>query len=193
MGVYEPDWTGVSELLTTGGHMQTNNFQVSIIALLSLGLGISISSGSAIGYPSTGAVSYGANPVFSVGGKIFSGADGTVVTAPADHDLVITDAVLTSSTGARCKRAHHSNLNLSSGDLVGGMLTNSSVYDTYGNGATSDPGSAGAYHFESGIRVPAGESLDMAVVQRWQYGAGCSGSSSDYAVHYLFSGYKAQR
>lgn len=172
--------------------MQNNNFQISIIALLSLGLGISISSGSAIGYPSTGAVSYGANPVFSVGGKVFSGGDGTIVTAPADHDLVIIDAVLTSATGARCKRAHSSSLSLSSGDEVGKILTNSPVYDTYGNGATSDPGSAGTYNLGAGIRVPAGESLAIAVVQDWQYGASCSGSSTDYAVHYLFSGYVAQ-
>jgi len=66
------------------------------------------------------------------------------------------------------------------------------VYDTFGNGATSDPGSAGAYHFESGIRVPAGETLSMAVFQRWQYGADCDGLATDYAVHYVFSGYEAQ-
>jgi len=82
--------------------MQNNHFQICLIALLSLGLGISISSGSAIGYPSTGAVSYAANPVFSVGGYVYHGSTGTVVTAPADHALVITDAVLTSATDERC-------------------------------------------------------------------------------------------
>jgi len=75
---------------------------------------------------------------------------------------------------------------------VGRVLTNSPLFDVIGSGAVSDPGSAGAYHFGSGIRVPAGESLEMAVVQRWQYGTDCDGSSSEYAVHYIFSGYKAQ-
>jgi len=172
--------------------MQNNHFQISLIAVLSLGLGMAISSGSAIGYPSSGAVSYGANPVFSVGGGVYSGSDAVVVTAPGDHDLVITDAVLTSNTDARCKRTHRSILTLSSGTTVGRILTNSPVYDTYGNGATSDPGSAGTYRFESGIRVPAGESLSLTVSQRWLYGADCDGSASEYAVYYTFSGYKAQ-
>jgi hypothetical protein len=171
--------------------MQTNHFQISLIALLSLGLGISISSGSAIGYPSTGAVSLGANPVFSVGGAIYHASDDIVVTAPIDQDLVVTDAVLTSSTDTRCKRAHRTTLTLSSGATVGRIQGNSPVYDAYGNGTTSDPGSAGTYHFESGIRIPAGESLTMAVSQRWQYGADCD-SATAYGVYYLFSGYEAQ-
>ena len=173
--------------------MQTSKFQIGLIAALSLCLGLALSSGRAIGYPVSGAVSYAANPVVSFGGGVHHGETLTVLTAPADQDLVLTDAVLVSSTDTRCKRVHRSNLELpASGVLVARFETNSPVLDTYGNGAPADPGSEGAYHFRSGIRVPAGESLTIAVSQTWENGGSCSGSTSSYGVNYTLSGYLAQ-
>jgi hypothetical protein len=171
--------------------MQTSAFQLGLISALSLGLGVAVSSRAAIGYP-TGAVSYGANPVVSVGGYVYHGATETVISAPADQDLVITDMVLASTTDARCKRVHRSQFNLASGESVASFITNSAISDTY-NGGNSDAGTDGNYHFQSGIRVPAGDALTINVMERWAYGYSCGGSASDYPVHYTISGYLAQQ
>jgi hypothetical protein len=171
--------------------MQTSAFQLGLISALSLGLGLAVSSKAAIGYP-TGAVSYGANPVVSVGGYVYQGTPETVISAPIDQDLVITDVVLASTTGTRCKRTHQSQFNLVSGDSVAHFVTNSAISDTY-NGGNSDAGTDGNYHFQSGIRVPAGDAITMTVVERWAYGYSCVGSASDYPVHYTISGYLAQQ
>ena len=47
--------------------MQTSRFQLGLIATLAVGLGFSLSSSEAVGYPSGAAVSMGANPVPELG------------------------------------------------------------------------------------------------------------------------------
>ena len=76
--------------------MVTSRFQLGLIATLAVGLGFSLSSSEAIGYPAGAAVSLGANPVWSSAGRLESGEGSRelVVVAP-EKDLVITDVVLT--------------------------------------------------------------------------------------------------
>jgi len=74
--------------------MQSSRFQIGLIATLAMGLGFSVASSEAVGYPSGPAVSTGTNPVISQGGVLPLGGTSTVLTAPADQDIVVTDVVL---------------------------------------------------------------------------------------------------
>ena len=170
--------------------MSSSAFQLSLVSGLSLALGLALSSKDAVSYPAT-AVSTGNNPVVSFGGEVAGGTEDIVITAPADQDLVITDAILLSTTDSRCKRAHRTDLRLSGGDVLARMVTNSPYIDRHYYGSVADTGSAG-FFLGSGIRVPAGDSLTMEVAQRWAYGENCYGASGDYAVYYTLSGYLAQ-
>jgi hypothetical protein len=56
--------------------MVTSRFQLGLIATLAVGLGFSLSSSEAIGYPAGPVVSLGANPIVSVGGTIIETCRG---------------------------------------------------------------------------------------------------------------------
>ena len=75
--------------------MQTSRFQLGLIATLAVGLGFSLSSSEAVGYPAGAAVSLGVNPVWSVGGDAIG--DVSVLDAPAGQRVVVGDVVLTAS------------------------------------------------------------------------------------------------
>ncbi len=51
-------------------HMHTSHFQLGLISVLSLALGISLSSSAAEGYPAGATVSTGSNPIINSGGAI---------------------------------------------------------------------------------------------------------------------------
>ena len=70
--------------------MQTSRFQLGLIATLAVGLGFSLSSSEAVGYPAGAAVSLGANPLWVVSGSTTDGSED-LATAPIDQDMVITD------------------------------------------------------------------------------------------------------
>ena len=70
--------------------MHTSRFQLSLIATLAVGLGFSLSSSQAVGYPAGAAVSLGANPLWSHGG-MSNASSAVIFTAPADKDMVLTD------------------------------------------------------------------------------------------------------
>ena len=79
--------------------MQTSRFQLGLMATLALGLGFSLASSQAIGYPAGPVVSLGANPVWSTGGDAVG--EVSVITAPGDQRVIVADVVLTASgTGA---------------------------------------------------------------------------------------------
>ena len=79
--------------------MQTSRFQLALLCTLSLALGAALTSSDAIGYPSGSAISYQYNPVVSIGGTAYSSeAAKSLLTAPAEQALVITDVVLTSTS-----------------------------------------------------------------------------------------------
>jgi hypothetical protein len=80
--------------------MKAIHSQSSLIAGLALSLGASLmfilSPGTAKGYP-TEAVSYGTNPIWSIGGAIQGDGSVILTTVPLDQSLVVTDVVLAAS------------------------------------------------------------------------------------------------
>ena len=172
--------------------MQTSRFQLGLIATLAVGLGFSLSSSDAVGYPSGPAVSFGTNPVFSVGGSVDGSGSASIVTAPADQDIVVTDVHLQSYTTDRCRRAHRSFLQIAGGSAVAHFETSSA----YSEGGFYDPvnssGSLVNQSFGSGILVPAGETLQIETAQSWQYSRSGCGYESNGGVRYTVSGYHAQ-
>ena len=145
--------------------MRTSRFQLGLIATLAVGLGFSLASSDAIGYPAGASVSLGTNPLWSVGGDMDSGSH-TVVTAE-DGDLVITDISLSSNLGGYW----HMKLQLSGGT----GLANFSGEDSHTRPLHRT--------FSSGLRIPQGQSLTL----NWE---GAYGSHPEY--RYTLSGYYAQ-
>ena len=145
--------------------MVTSRFQLGLIAALAAGLGFSLSSSQAIGYPAGGTVSLGANPVWSIGGDMGSGTH-TVVTADGG-DLIITDISLSSNLSSYWR------MKLQLSDGTG--LANFSGEDPHTRPLNRT--------FSSGLRVPEGDSL----VLNWE---GAYGGHPEY--RYTFSGYYAQ-
>jgi hypothetical protein len=152
--------------------MQTSRFQLALIATLAVGLGLSVASSQAIGYPAGAAVSKGSNPLWTVGGSVRSASSSdtpsTLLAAPSDQDMVLTDL----SLGSTDAGAHPVALLLDDGTLLGYWI----VHGTSGY-------EAGPQHmaFTSGIRIPAGSSLKLN-----------PGIDSGRWVYYSLSGYYAQ-
>jgi hypothetical protein len=141
--------------------MQTSRFQLGLIATLALGMGFLLASSQAIGYPAGSAVSLGSNPVWSVGG---TPSATETLTAPADQDMIITDV-------------HYSNTD--GGDLtldmqISGTTVGAFISDHWYDRALTS--------LQSGIRVPAGETMTMTFSA--YYGLDRS--------RYTLSGYYAQ-
>jgi hypothetical protein len=173
--------------------MQTSRFQLGLTTALSIGLGATLaalfSSGTAIGYP-TAAISTGSNPIHSSGGTVAisaspdSPAAVTLATAPSDQDLILTDLVVTgTSDTSDCSERWP--VTLQAGGEVLGQYT-------AGIGSANDysfPDSL-TLHLVSGIRVPAGESLQMTIY-RDTWGGSCSWSRTATS-RWGLSGYYAQ-
>ena len=145
--------------------MLTSRFQIGLIATLAVGLGFSLASSQAIGYPAGGTVSLGSNPVWSIGGDMGSGSH-TVVTA-ADGDLIITHISVSSNMGAWWRMK----LQLSDGTGL-----------AYFSGEDSHTRPLNRT-LSSGLRVPQGDSLGL----NWEANYG---GHSEY--RYTLSGYYAQ-
>ena len=122
--------------------MVTSRFQLGLIATLAVGLGFSLSSSEAVGYPAGSAVSLGTNPVWSTAGAVGGSTTITVIEAPADQDVVITDLSM------YCTSTSHLFLRLDDGTLVGRYR----VVDGAGLVNRS---------LKSGILVPAGRSVQL--------------------------------
>ena len=165
--------------------MQTSHFQLGLIATLAIGLGTSLSSAQAVGYPAGAAVSLGSNPVVSSGGQLAGSDSASPLTAPADSSLVITSVVL------------------SAFDPSSGCMGNSSVVISDG---TSDVGrfvvglgrpghsSFSSYdpvlvaNLPSGIVIPAGATLTLTSTQHYQ--SACDDGTLN--IEYTVSGYYAR-
>jgi hypothetical protein len=120
--------------------MQTSHFQIGLIAILAVGLGFSLASSSAVGYPAGAAVSMGSNPVWSIGGLPEATES---LTAPAGQDMIITDVHFanTDSQWIRVEMAL-------ADDTVAAFTSDS--------GPDRVPVS-----LRSGIRIPAGETMTI--------------------------------
>jgi hypothetical protein len=162
--------------------MQTSRFQLGLMAILALGLGFSLASSQAIGYPAGAAVSMGGNPVVSFGGTRNSTGTDAIGPAPSDQDLVITDISL---SGNGVHSSHNAckwtvSLESETGATLGVFKTWSQVnYSSYsiGNANIFVP-------LQSGVHVPAGESLNLVVAQ--------DSGASTCSIAYTLSGYYAQ-
>ena len=146
--------------------MTTSHFQLGLICTLSIGLGMALSSSPAIGYPSGPVVSRGSSPIVNAGGRLSDPGWVSVMTAPSEYDLVVTDIVFSSDNSG----AGNPDLRLSSGESVGQFY----VYGGSYNGG-------GVVHLDlkTGIRIAAGQSLEL-------------NSNTTNNIAYAFSGYLAQ-
>ena len=179
--------------------MSTNRFHLSLTTVLALGLGATLTHAltpsTAAGYPAGASVSYGGNPVVSSAGTVALGSSESALTAPAGQDLVITDAILSvSSSAGSCMGAVDFTLQLSDGTALGHFTSDVSGYHewidgyryaAYGYTSGTDP--TQAVHFASGIRVPAGETVDVRVT-----GRAIRCSAGNVSARYTLSGYLAQ-
>ena len=165
--------------------MQTSRFQLGLVATLAAGLGFSLSSADAVGYPAGPAVSMGSNPVVSVAG-LLSGADSaSPLTAPGGTNLIINGIVLSAFD-------HYS---ACTGNTSVVLSVNSSEVGRFVVGL-SRPGDASYTAYEqvvsinlpAGIRVPAGQTLNVQSVPR--YFANCE--SNAVKIEYTLSGYYAE-
>ena len=172
--------------------MQTSRFQLGLIATLAVGLGFSLSSSDAVGYPAGAAVSMGANPVWSVGGQL--GADASISLdsiGAAGADSIVTDAVFSID---RFNGDCYGTLAIEAtvdGESVGEFSLHVPGFSnqgrhTYGHGFFKGGGgpTIAPISFRSGLRVPSDGTLTLNTVR---YG-GCS----DILLRYTLSGYYAQ-
>jgi len=170
--------------------MHIDRFQLLITTSLAIATGglatLVLGSRNAQGYPAGSAISYGHNPVVAYGGNLFNGSTTTVITAPADQDIIVSDVVLTpDSTDHTCVAGLQFRLELGSGPSVGtyAMQIKTDAERSYTN--TSQNVVA---QYSSGIRVPAGDTLQAAVNHSYEYNC----TRSELSVAYAVSGYIAQ-
>jgi hypothetical protein len=78
--------------------MQTSRFQLGLIATLAVGLGFSLSSSEAVGYPAGAAVSLASNPLVSATGTLSTSAV-EVFASSEDQQLILTDILITKTIG----------------------------------------------------------------------------------------------
>jgi hypothetical protein len=145
--------------------MNTSRFQLGLISTLAIGLGFSLASSEAVGYPAGAAVSMGTNPVWSTGGDMGPGSHAAVTATGGD--LVITDVSLSSNRGGWWR------MRLLRAD--GTSIANFSGEDSHSRPLNRT--------FSSGLRVQEGESLTV----NWE---GAHGNDENY--RYTLSGYYAR-
>ena len=166
--------------------MHTSRFQLGLIATLAMGLGFSLSSSEAIGYPAGAVVSTGSNPVVSVGGAVDRGSSATVMSADTGQDIVITDMAIDHvMNDLTCLTSVGLDFTLaSSGDVVAKRVVSSNWWaNSYSGG-----GHQFDVHMNSGIRVPAGDALLLSTTRHHTDSCG----PSDNPLVYTVSGYYAQ-
>ena len=121
-------------------------------------------------------VSMGANPLLSWAGQLTHSSSGTAGTAPNTQDVVLTDIVLT--TASFCgAHGYDVTLTTSSGDLIGQFRLSSQQASQSGHYVSNV-----IANLNSGLLVPAGESLSIATSSVYQ----------DCKLSYTLSGYLAQ-
>jgi hypothetical protein len=174
-----------------------NRFHLSLTVGLAVCLGavatIALSPQDAIGYPAGPTVSAGHNPVVSAGGTTAWNSSVGLFTAPADHDIVITDIVLSGNTDShRCKAQAWVKMDSASGTL-GEFSVGTPVL--YTNSWVASGGETNlVVDLASGLRLPAGETAQLSVsTEGMNYDCSSATSAPNRVrVHYAISGYLAQ-
>ena len=128
-------------------------------------------------------VSYGANPVWSVGGdlNIYSSDTVTLNVAQSGQELIITDIVLTVATSSYGCMVQATVEISDSSSTLGSYSVKGARYQ---EGQTDSPV---VLSMNSGIRVQEGDSLVLTTANVWQ----SSCTSTNTRVHYSLSGYYA--
>ena len=164
--------------------MPTSRFHIGLVAALALGLGFSLASTPAVGYPAGAAVSLGSNPVVSVGGQVAGSESTSVLSVPSDVSLVITSVILSAHDASSGCMAN-STVVLSDGTedvarFAVGLSRPSSSYSDYVPTLVAN--------MAAGIHIPAGATLTLTSVQNYQ--SSCNDGTLD--LEYTVSGYYAQ-
>ena len=163
--------------------MQTSRFQLGLIATLAVGLGFSLSSSEAVGYPSGAVVSMGTNPLVAKAGSIDGGTE-EVLDVETGRMLVITDLLLTmkrSSCGSRVSLVTTSGGPIAEVDLFSysDEIDVSGSYHNVRAALTNSQPTTIQHAFSSGLPVDGGDTLTISET------GGCD-------VAYTLSGYYAQ-
>jgi hypothetical protein len=141
--------------------------RLSMLATTCIAIGWTVVSNPAQGHPSGMVVSTGTNPIVNVAGQLSSSAWVTVMTAPADQDIVVTDLVFSANHSG----AGEPELRLGS--------TSTTVGRYFIFGGSYNGGGPAHFSLLTGIRIPAGDSLELNI------------NTTNY-VNYSLSGYYAQ-
>ena len=137
------------------------------LATICTAIGWMVASNPAQGHPTGMVVSTGTNPIVNVAGQLSSSAWVAVLTAPASQDIVVTDLVFSANHSG----AGEPELRLASTtETVGRYFIFGGSY--YGGGPAH-------FSLQTGIRIPAGDSLELNI------------NTTNY-VNYSLSGYYAQ-
>ena len=164
--------------------MHTSRFQLGLIATLAMGLGFSLSSSEAIGYPAGPVVSTGSNPVVSVGGGLARGSSAIVMEA-GDQDVVITDMAIDHYVSdPTCLASTTLTFSLES---TGEVLAKRVVSMNWWSNAYSGQGNNLDTSMHSGVRIPTGEQLRLSTERILN--DSCSTTANQ--IVYTLSGYHA--
>jgi len=168
--------------------MQTSRFQLGLIATLAIGLGFSLASSEAIGYPAGAAISKGANPVWSTGGDATRSSTSSVFTAPADQDVVVTDIGIDFKVkDPTCMMTVVATFKIEGSDTV---LSKRSVSMNWWSNSYAGQGQTFDVAMNSGLRLPAGETLSLVTSSElWD---SCESGARTNDLVYTLSGYYAQ-
>ncbi len=164
--------------------MQTSRFQLGFMATLALGLGFSLASSQAIGYPAGATVSMGSNPVVSAGGQLDGTDSASPLTAPSDYSLIITSVILSAYDSSNGCMANSTVIVSDGSDELArfglGLSRPSSSYTDYQPTLVAN--------MPSGLHIPAGATLTLT--SESNYATDCNGSVME--IGYTVSGYYAQ-
>ena len=176
-----------------------SRFHLSLTVSLAIAMGgllaIALLPQSAEGYPAA-AISFGQNPVTSAGGSLSLPTDGSststsIVSAPADADVVITDVSFSiSSTGYSCG-AESWETSVSVDGTTLGMWTVWAAHEQNkytGYVFTQNFSEGRQMSMRSGIRIPAGTTATLELTPVVSPGS-CSWRTS--SMNWMWSGYHA--
>jgi hypothetical protein len=164
--------------------MQTSRFQLGLIATLAVGLGFSLASSQANGYPGGAAVSLGANPVVSVGGSISRTGSVTVLAAPSTQDIVVNDIGLDFEvTDSTCLGTVVATFTVAS---TGEVLAKRAMSMNWWSNGYSGQGQRTDIAMNSGLRVPAGDAMTLTISTSMWDSCGASANNLVYTLagHY---------
>jgi hypothetical protein len=172
--------------------MQTSRFQLGLIATLAVGLGFSLSSSEAVGYPAGAVVSMGANPVLSKGGSFTVGSSATALAGPSDSDqvIVVTDFTVSTDTNDWDCLDRIPVVLTVDGETVGHVAVSTPfLYQHY---LVDTASSSAVLQLSSGIRVPAGSTLTVSNDPVLSTTPSSCWASRTVNIRYTLSGYYSQ-